>query len=744
MKNKEATQKPVQAFSGNAEDLFPHEIERLFVPNVVLVDKDSLCTYDRIALPHRTYILIAERGMGKTYILNLLMQKMDDRGDYTVLISALSSMATDTYRNLLEAYPDAEKQILWQLAIFEAMGIELLSPLKRVFPLFFDSGAQLLVEYFKKYHPIQLENAIHYWRDQVEQGKKSGPLTEVLLSIEAAWAKITANVKAGKPPELPPPSAMERKITVERWVWSALQRLRKTSYAYEKNYLNNIMVRNLPEVRSIYIIADGLDQDRPMSKDDLVALVLALKELNKTAKKHLGDSIMNFKIIMALRAITYDYSLKDCIPDLTHLRGNIERLSWDDEALKQLMARYIFVHSDKEFPEGITVSQVLEMVFPLEPIAYFGRIFQSGVDFFLEYTEKRPREIIYLWQTCSKEAGQDDKPYSTLLSPQHIITGLKKYSTGDLPEDIGAEYELEFPGIRFLLRAFSDNKGLITRIVSKHVLKKIISEYINSIADEQRPKWVASSSNQVLRYLFQIGIFGLPSGNIDLHDNWPKVSYVKDNPDRSIDDVEFVVIRPAFWNFMTNIKSETLRRRQYALSLFKELFFHTYTLENQLDEESPGATLEMVLACFFSIGAMVKTYNGFPEHRDWEILLNVNRGLDLVWNKLISTPFCPYSGDGRKLALEAYSGIISPLSIQVKPTYDDPRTEYYTKDEFEKNISESSEYQTAMKSMSRWLSGRKRKHDRRNIERFRDQLMGNEGSFHPILGRAIDETEGLL
>jgi hypothetical protein len=745
-----------QAFTGNAEDLLPKQLQELFVPNFMSGDNEQLCTYDRVALPQRTYILVADRGVGKTHFLKLLRHTMEDRGDFVVWFSALSPLVLDVYPKLRREYQKDDPSILWQLAIFEAIGIELLSPTRQRSFLFWDSGASLLVEYFRKYHPAQLNNAIRYWQEQVEQAQTSGPLTEVMLSVEAFWAKITTDVKAGEPKdnEAEPPSAAIRKEIVETWVWTAIQRLQSIHYEYDEEESTNILIRKLPRVRSLYVIADGLDQDRPLKQEDLMDLLVAMKELNKISKDKLGpdEEKLNFKMIVALRAITYEFSIKNNpkFQALTHLRGNKEDLSWEDDrdvddpekdiALKRFIAKYILVHSNNNFTSK-TLDQILELSFSTGSVVYFGHIFNSGVEFILEYTERRPREIIYLWQACASKAKSADQPYSVALSPHHLIAGLKEYTTEALIEDICAEYELEFPGINRLLNEFMEKRITITRILPKQNLQDIIDKYIESHEDEPLPFWLEEGkADRVIRYLFQMGILGIPTADSDIDDDWPIAIYARNrnDTDKSIDDSEYIVIRPAFWNYMTNIRTETKRRRQFIISIYQELQKLSQELGNQLSSSDLGFNLEVALARFISVAGLIGEFNKYPEHIDWDILQEVKQELKLVWDKFKNTPFFPKTNGDEKIILNVMSEKIRSIVIQKLPSLDDPDIVYTKLEDLKNKIEESPDYRILLRRAETWLFKRKIDKDTQRVNNFRDKLIFGEESFSKVLGRAID------
>lgn len=757
-KRKEKKEKKKQAFTGNAEDLLPKQLQEVFVPNFIPGESDPLCTYDRVALPQRTYILVADRGVGKTHILKLLKHTMEDRGDYVIWFSALSPLAIEVYPKLRKEYQDAEPSILWQLAIFEAIGIELLSPIRQRGFLFWDSGASLLVEYFRKYHPVQLNNAIRYWQEQVEQAQKSGPLTEVMLSVEAFWAKVTTNVKASehKDKELPPPTAVIRKETVETWVWATIQRLQSFSYEYSEADSMNILVRNLPKVRSVYVIADGLDQDRPLKQDDLIDLLIAMKELNKISKDKLGPDVekLNFKMMVALRAITYEFSIKNNprFP-INHLRANREYLSWEDSgdaadekkdlALKQFMAKYISIHNNNNF-KSMTLDQILEVSFLPGPVVYFGHIFKSGIEFLLEYTERRPREIIYLWQTCANKARQGDQPYSVALSPRHLIAGLKEYTTEALVEDICAEYELEFPGINDLLNAFMERREEIVRITPKQTLKNIIDTHIATQEGKPLPFWLEKGkADRVIRYLFQMGIIGIPTADFGIDDDWPIAVYAKNrnDTDKSIDNSEYVVVRPAFWNYMTNIRSATKQRRRYIVSIYQELQRLIIELDKQFDKPDLGLAFEVALAQFISVAGLIEKINKYPEHIDWEILQQVIKDLDIVWDKFTNTPFFSKTEGNKKMALSTMSETLKSITLEITPSPEDPRFSYVGNDTYKRKADESPDYRRLLHRTDTWLYKRRNdKNDPVRINNFRDRLFHGEDSFHKVLGQAIDTT----
>lgn len=746
----------VRSDTGNAEGLSLEQLQALFVPNVD--DPNVECTFDRLASPDRTWILVADRGLGKTHVLKLLADLLDRRGDVVIRITAAAgeSNVTDTYRSLRSHYPKQQRYLLWQLAILEDIAVHLLL---RSLSITRQLGKQerMLINYFRLNQPNALTNE-DYWREQYRNGRKFRFWPELILMIP--YQQMTFQLKL-KPEEekkkLKRPTVTARKKIVEAWVWQQIHKLQDVAPGKLRRLPNTpyseILTRSLPGCRSVYVIADGLDQDDPLDHQDMISLITAIKILNNKTKKILEADRTNFKALMALRAITYD-KIKPKIPDLTHLHENIEEMNWTTHALQRMMARYVAVHAKHKHLSDNNIRDLLDMVFPSEPIYYFGHKFQDGIRFLLECTERRPREILYLWRRCAAVVGISESAYVTRLSPHSLVNGLKIYGEKILPLDVSLEYQLEYPRLNELFISLNTHRNLITRTPPKKVLEDIVKDFRRSISVKDRPIWL---KQDVLEVLYQIGLIGIPAKRKAINFNWPYASYRRDASDTPLKDVKTVVVRPAFWPHMTNIKTETDERRQYMMFLFRKLISLSNDLNDHLQKvlkarRGESSTLQKniqdehylflyALGFFLAVSDLIREFSGYPEPDDEEICSRVKSKVELVRKLLASTPFFHQEGSDEIIDINVLAKQLGSLIVRQKPSPRSPRISYWSPDEFQKVIQNGS---PNISTLPYTLFNRQTSMNTSHFVEFRNELIGNTDALTVLLGDEINSIEKLM
>jgi hypothetical protein len=735
---------PLRARTVNAEDFTSPEIrEKLFTPNA-----ESNSAYDLLSDPQGTYILVAERGMGKTHALLVLEDQLTNRKDVVLRISPKSREVIDTYLaiNRKDEYRGEKSSTKWQLAILEFLGLKLLDPslkLRKKWVMFSNKRIKVLVNYYRKYQADELDNQLKNWTKQLKDVDKS-TLTEFLISVETLIGKLTTSGKAEKKNRDSQTPSLESRISLTGdWVWDSLAVLRKQKHVDTKD---PSMTKFLPRSKSIYVIADGLDQIEEIDNADLLGLVDAVKLLNEKSKEGLQSDDPNFKMVIALRAITYDYSIGDDYKNTTQLWGNIKRLSWEnfsgknssdkDAFLKKMLANFIVAYSPEEIDKYDT-DQVLDLIFPKE-VVYFGRQFTPGIKFVFDYTERRPREILLLWQSASAHVDSGEL-YSTKLTAQNLVDGLRDYTISQLPTDIGTEYEAEFPGIKSLLAHLRDNRESTTRVVSKKTFSGLIGKFIYDIEEAKRPDWINKGSGNIIKILFHVGIIGILPSDEPYDHNWPRAQYAKDNPDKSLENSPEIVIRPAFWNYLTNIKTETYKRRLFLLNLYRELQSSTNNLVEILDSYDNTRDLEFALGRFLVLCDLVDKFSGHPEPSDWEVWTKVYENLQSLYGKFRNTPFCASKVELDRM-IEEYKKVI----LEAAPSGYENNVSFISLDKFTRKTKDNTDYKQSMHSMLNWLNVRQKKDDPRRIGMFVQSLNVGKDSFYSILGDAIANIVSLI
>jgi len=118
----------------DADKLDPEGLELLYEPNedLYLIDKtgqkmifqpDRVCALDKMAQIGNDYILIAERGVGKTHILNLIRDKIKEAGGHVIEINPKKpeNNPYKRYPQIESRYKKDKKEDIWKYVILEAI-----------------------------------------------------------------------------------------------------------------------------------------------------------------------------------------------------------------------------------------------------------------------------------------------------------------------------------------------------------------------------------------------------------------------------------------------------------------------------------------------------------------------------------------------------------------------------------------------------------------------------------------------
>ncbi len=749
----------------NAENLSIDELINLFEPNNDIRPNsegaEQFCSYDRVADPEAAYYLVAERGVGKTHILRLLEEQLKNSGHIALTIGFNESEILTNFKRLQKKYPKEVKPNIWLLAILEEVEIKLFDIY--IDTSFFPSFAYKMValtltknllsrykeffDYLKDYRPDAWEKLSKKLKLKTTNFRRFIPNIRVSLPIighidfrfdrlEFTEAKSKDKIE----------SEIGTRINyLASSLWATLNSRKKAppiSYYGEQN----LFIRRMPTHQGVYIIADGLDQgDNPLNHQEILGLVSAINLLNQRAAKHL-DKKPNFKAIMALRSITYDYVVGVRFTELEHIRPHVEKLIWSPESIRRFMARRILKLSSDIPLSDEQVSESLKEHFP-DPIHYFGKDFESAVDFVFTVTKLRPRQVLLYWQICAnKTDAYQDRPYQATLSADHLTEGLKTYAL-EVATDIAKEYDLEYKGLFELLRHLAANSQTIHRISTRKNLVKNITAYLSSpSSDNQRPEWMQKSPLDILNILYQVGVIGLPI-YVNIRDkkiDWLNTWYVNADPYKSVNAYDTIVIHPSFWNWITDVHIETLLRRRYLFNLYdsysnsiqalqsslQNILFSKYSLRNEHEEH---------IGRFLVMTKFVLEYAIYPETIDAKLAKDIvdrtSRSLEIF----SGTVFCPAEkSELRRFKVTEMADFYSKTMLDHIPTYRRNNIKYNENTKFIENKN-GLEQEYRERIVSPWLSGHvlsSTEYDM--LERFYGSLVSGSDSLSSAIKNSIE------
>jgi len=664
----------------NAAQLSYEDLVRLFEPNTSISPAPDgsakLCSYDKIASPEGTYYLVAKRGIGKTHILKLLQENMANHKPklkylkkatrhivLPITLNLAESPITGNFKSLAKQFPDEPKSNLWQLAILEEVLIELFnSYIDNAFlpslnykmfaftlTLYLQKNYDAFFDYLKDYRPEEWEKQRE--KLKIKDARKilryipkikitSPPPDNYIFEIDAsAFSELFTEDKRS---EL---KIGTRIRVLSASVWATLSTMKNgTPFEYSNQ---NILTRNLPKHPSVYVIGDGLDETTsPLTHDEIVGLILAVKSLNESAIGHLGKR-PNFKALMAIRSVTRDV-VQPLIPDWEQIRPSVDDLQWSEESLRRFMVRYIQPNNQGMSDEE--VSKVIAKHFP-EPVHYFGEDFDPPINFIFEIAGLRPRRILSYWHECAKQAGQPDQPYQAIIRAEHMTSALKEFAR-ETAQDIAKEYDLEYQGLFDLLQNFATLSPRIARKIPRAKFAQKIQIYLDGLKPEKTYDWLKLEMFEILDILYKVGIIGLPPTiSKEKNINWSSVSYVTENQDQTVHAHRTIFIHPSFWNWITNIETETMLRREYSYNLYGE--FNKAIIElvekilikirngHKIDE----AEAEYILAKFLALVNLVLEYRNYPETLDKLLATTVISKLEKSLSLFTRTVLFPGIGE---------------------------------------------------------------------------------------------------
>jgi hypothetical protein len=239
----------------------------------------------------------------------------------------------------------------------------------------------------------------------------------------------------------------------------------------------------------VYIFLDELDtgwDNSDEAKNYIDGLFSAVYSLS---------SIQNFNIFVSLRQDMYN-NLIESLTNAEKIREDIEKLYWDKRFLNAVIAKRVLSCLSETERIGLSNDDIINSVF------------EEGVlDYIIEYTLKRPREVIEL---CNKSQEEYINLYRIDFNSQRKITEdivntvLSDFSNNRI-FDICKEYQYEFPKIKEILFAFENGNEYYDKQTFISIIDDGILSLIEKYGEIDWIKEIDFDSIQVMEILFRIG-----------------------------------------------------------------------------------------------------------------------------------------------------------------------------------------------------------------------------------------------
>lgn len=286
----------------------------------------------------------------------------------------------------------------------------------------------------------------------------------------------------------------------------------------------------------IYIYIDELDKGWDNSEEAryfVSGLIQAAQKINA-----IHD---NLRVFVSVRQELFD-NIPQIYDDAQKIRGVTETLQWNEESMRKFIALRLaspFPELPKDNPEFVW------NCFFSETIEYRKA---NSFNYLIDRTQLRPREFLQLVRECIRQKRENNRliNYEDI---SHAISIYSEYKT----KDIASEYRFQFPGLLYIFNTF---RGFKYNIENEDLEIHLLNIYDNIPSQEM--EWLKNIDyTHLKKILWEIGfikawaIGGLKAGRKS------GSSYVGHYELSSItlDKISRFQIHPAFWSYL-NLKEK--------------------------------------------------------------------------------------------------------------------------------------------------------------------------------------------
>jgi hypothetical protein len=443
----------------------------------------------------RKYILVGNRGTGKTAIFKFLAESQRASGGIVIELSP-EDYSYEMLSSLLkkEAEGSWGKQssysISWQYLIFNLIFKEIASRTKGL-----AIGAK--------------KRIYNYVRDNLKE------LDISPLGLLVSYLKRLESIKFG-----------EYQASVKKKDLYQLYELQEI-----KELLPSLCV--ILDSLKVFIYVDELDKGWDNSEEAkyfVAGLIQAAQKINI-----IHD---NLRVFVSIRQELFD-NIPQIYDDAQKIRGAVEVLRWSEDSMR----KFITLRLADPFPE-LQASNAEEIwnTFFSETIEYRNA---NSFNYMVDRTQMRPREFLQLVRECLKREG---KVYR-LLNYDDISHAVVEYSEYKA-KDLSSEYRFQYPGLLNIFNTFRGRKYNI----DKDELDMHLLEMCDGDIPVAGAEWLREISYfEVKKILWEIGfikawvIGGLKAGRKS------GSSYVGhyELSSLNLDTISRFQIHPAFWSYLS-------------------------------------------------------------------------------------------------------------------------------------------------------------------------------------------------
>ncbi|WP_305952086.1 toll/interleukin-1 receptor domain-containing protein [Emticicia oligotrophica] len=415
---------------------------------------------------------VGHRGSGKTALFKKLMKELEQT-DSIILEISPDNYSYESLKKLEHSFYDIKSTYIyaWEYTIFTLIFNKVVE--------FYESKRSIKTnrDNVKAIKEFLLKNDLFQLDDNLTIFIKS------LVDFSESHKKL--EFKSSSP---------ESKMNV----FEFLNMINRTELFHPIQALN-IISRSIP----IFVFIDELDTGWDNSKEAknfINGLLSSVTRIEKTKN-------LNIKFYVSLRQDMYD-NLSGTFADTEKIRSSIEKLSWNDIFLKNILTKRIITKlknsDDYDEVNKEAYKQITSQNISYESILY--SVFtQEALDIIFETSLKRPREIIQFCNLCVDKIRLIYGNNSLKKIDKEIVERVQDEYIEQRITFFCEEYKFELPNLYTLISFFAEGKATYS---IQDFISKLEDSIINFMEKCPSEKWImdyCDDPKKLIEKLFEIG-----------------------------------------------------------------------------------------------------------------------------------------------------------------------------------------------------------------------------------------------
>lgn len=412
----------------------------------------------------RKLFYVGHRGSGKSALFTQLISDYAEDKSSIILDVNPKDFSYEVFKKMEHSFHNIKTTyaIAWEFTLLIQMMVEVSTYFNKNSNIKKNrENAKIITDYLVKYNYLGESRSLKIFFEYLRK------MVDAKVNIKFNAFEAGASIKAG--------TESEKKL---------ISLLNIEEITLPKRALKELLVTH-----PAYIFLDELDtgwDNSDEAKNYINGLFDAVYSL---------CSINNFNVFVSLRQDMYN-NLIESLTNAEKIREDIETLHWDKENLKAVIGKRILATFPESETENISYNEAINSVFE-----------QGTLDYIIEHTLKRPREIIAF---CNKAQEEYIHRYtqhydsSRKIDINIVNSILPNFSLSRIT-DICKEYQFEYPHIKEVLYAFENNFEFWN---SKDFLSNLETGVLKLMNKHGEPEWlkiIDFNPLSVMEVLYKIG-----------------------------------------------------------------------------------------------------------------------------------------------------------------------------------------------------------------------------------------------